>query len=99
MRTHVFVLAAFLAGLAGAIVTLSGSVSPNMALDAIINAFVVVIIGGLGSLTGAFLAAMLVGVAESLGILWVPQASIAIVFFVLVAVLAVRPQGLMGHKT
>ena len=50
--------------------------------------------GGLGSVRGAFLGAMLVGVAEALGILWVPQASLAIVFAVLVAVLAWRPQGL-----
>ncbi len=98
LRTGVFVLAAFFAGLAGAVATLSGSVSPNMAFDSIISAFVVVIIGGLGSLPGAFLAAMLVGVAEALGILWVPRASIAIVFVVLVAVLALRPQGLMGAR-
>ena len=47
-------------------------------------------------LSGAFIAAFLIGVAEALGILWVPQASLAIVFAVLVVVLAVRPQGLCG---
>ena len=95
--TGVFVLSAFFAGLAGAIVTLAGSASPALALDSIVRAFVVVIIGGLGSLRGAFAGAMLVGVAEALGILWVPEASLAIVFAVLVAVLAVRPHGLMGR--
>jgi branched-chain amino acid transport system permease protein len=60
---------------------------------------VVVVIGGLGSLGGAFIASMLVGVAEAVGILWVPQASLAIVFAVLVIVLALRPQGILGQKT
>ncbi len=97
--TAVLVMSAFFAGLAGAIVTLSGSVSPALALDSIIRAFVVVVIGGLGSLRGAFIGAMLVGLAESLGILWVPEASLAIVFAVLVGVLALRPHGLFGEAT
>jgi branched-subunit amino acid ABC-type transport system permease component len=96
--TTVFVIAAFFAGLAGALTTLQGSVGPGLAVDTIIRAFVVVVIGGLGSLSGAFIAAFLVGVAEALGILWVPSASLAIVFAVLVLVLAVRPQGIMGHR-
>jgi branched-subunit amino acid ABC-type transport system permease component len=95
--TTVFVIAAFLAGFAGAMTTLRGSVSPDLAVDTIIRAFVVVVVGGLGSLSGAFVAAFLIGVAEALGILWVPQASLAIVFAVLVIVLAIRPQGLMGR--
>ena len=95
--TGVFVIAAFFAGLAGAMVTLQGSVSLDLAVDSIIRAFVVVVIGGLGSLSGAFIAALLVGVAEALGAFWVPQASLAIVFAVLVLVLAVRPQGLRGR--
>jgi branched-subunit amino acid ABC-type transport system permease component len=94
--TGVFVIAAFFAGLAGAMVTLQGSISLDLAVDSIIRAFVVVVIGGLGSLSGAFIAALLVGVAEALGAFWVPQASLAIVFAVLVIVLAVRPQGLRG---
>jgi len=94
--TAVFVIAAFFAGLGGASRTLQGTVSLDLAVDAIILAFVVVVIGGLGSLSGAFIAALLVGVSEALGILWVPQASLAIVFAVLVVVLAIRPQGLRG---
>jgi branched-subunit amino acid ABC-type transport system permease component len=95
--TGVFVIAAFLAGFAGALTLLRGSASPDLAVDVIIRAFVVVVVGGLGSLSGAFIAAFLIGVAEALGILWVPQASLAIVFAVLVIVLAVRPQGLRGR--
>lgn len=94
--TLVLVISSFFAGLAGAIVTLSGAVTSAMAFNTILQAFVVVIIGGLGSIRGAFVGAMLVGVAESLGLLWIPQASLAMVFAVLVAVLAIRPQGLFG---
>lgn len=94
--TGVFVIAAFFAGLAGAIGTFQGYIEPQQGVDVIIRAFVVVVIGGLGSLSGAFIASMLVGVAEALGILWVPQASLAIVFAVLVVILAIRPQGLRG---
>ena len=97
--TGVFVLAAFFAGLAGAMLTLRGFISPDIAVDTVIRAFVIVVIGGLGSVAGAFIAAMLVGVAEAVGILWVPQASLAIVFAVLVVVLAIRPQGLLGKST
>jgi branched-chain amino acid transport system permease protein len=97
--TGVFALGCFFAGLAGAAVTLQGAIGPGIAVDAIIRAFVIIVLGGLGSLAGAFIASLLVGVAEAVGILWVPEASLAIVFAVLVAVLAVRPQGLLGTRT
>ena len=97
--TGVFAIGCFFAGLAGSVATLYGSIGPDMGVDAIIKAFVVIVIGGLGSLAGAFIASMLVGVAEAIGVLWVPEASLAIVFVVLVVVLAVRPQGLLGERT
>jgi branched-chain amino acid transport system permease protein len=98
LYTGVFALGCFFAGLAGALVTLQGAIGPDLAVNSIIRAFVVIVLGGLGSLGGAFVASFVVGVAEALGILWVPPASIAIVFAVLVAVLAVRPQGLFGAR-
>jgi branched-chain amino acid transport system permease protein len=94
--TGVFVIAAVVAGLAGSVTTFQGSIEPGAGIDAIIRAFVIVVIGGLGSLSGAFIACMVVGVAEALGGFWVPQASLAIVFAVLVVVLAIRPLGLRG---
>jgi branched-chain amino acid transport system permease protein len=93
--TGVFVIAAFLAGFAGALFSFEGSVNPGNG-DIIIRAFIVVVIGGLGSISGAFIASMLVGVTEALGALWVPSVSIAIVYGILVLVLAIRPQGLRG---
>ncbi len=97
--TGVFALASFFAGLAGGAILIQGFFGPDLGIDAIIRAFVIVVIGGMGSLAGAFVASFLVGVAEALGILWVPEASIAIVFAVLVIVLATRPQGLLGSRT
>ena len=95
LYTGVFVMGAFLAGFAGSLATFEGAVRPTDG-DIIIRAFIVVVIGGLGSISGAFIASMLVGVFEALGTLWLPSANIAIVFAILVLVLAVRPQGLRG---
>lgn len=99
LYTVVFAIGAFLAGLAGAAISSQGAVAPGMDIDVIIRAFVVVVIGGLGNLWGALVASLLVGIAEALGILWVPSASLVVVFGLLVIVLAVRPQGLLARTT
>ena len=96
--TGVFALGAVFAGLAGGIVAARGSVVDGMDVDVIVLAFVIVVIGGMGSLKGAAVAALLVGVSQSLGVLWIPNQSLALVFGVLVVVLAVRPEGLFGER-
>jgi len=68
LYTGVFALGCFFAGLAGALVTLQGAIGPGLAVDSIIKAFVVIVLGGLGSLSGAFIASFLVGVAEAVGV-------------------------------
>jgi branched-subunit amino acid ABC-type transport system permease component len=68
----------------------------GMDVDIIIQAFAVVIIGGLGSLVGTAVGALLVGITFAMGILFVPQAAMAMVFVVMVAVLVWRPYGLFG---
>jgi branched-chain amino acid transport system permease protein len=65
-------------------------------VDIIVQSFAVVIIGGLGSLVGTAVGAVLVGVTFALGIVAVPNAAMAIVFLVMVAVLMWRPYGLFG---
>jgi branched-chain amino acid transport system permease protein len=94
--TGVFALGAFLAGAAGAAVTPMAGASLGIDIAVILKAFIVVVIGGLGSIRGALIGSILVGVAEAFGILWVPQASLAIVFAVLVIALVLRPQGIFG---
>jgi branched-chain amino acid transport system permease protein len=94
--TSVFALGAGLAGIGGALVLPQGSANLQMDLSVITDAFVVVVVGGLGSLTGAYLAAMLIGVLQALGIVLLPKATLVIVFVVMACVLIVRPNGLLG---
>lgn len=94
--TIVFAVGAGLAGMAGAIVAPSGAVGLGMDIDIIIEAFAVTIIGGLGSITGAFVGALLVGVADSFGILLAPRLAVAFIFLAMAIVLAIKPSGLFG---
>jgi branched-chain amino acid transport system permease protein len=95
--TAVFALGAALAGLGGALALPDGSANLQLDLAVITDAFVVVVVGGLGSITGAYLASLLIGVLQALGILLVPRLTLVIVFVVMAAVLVLRPQGLLGR--
>ncbi len=95
--TSVFALGAGLAGIGGALVLPQGSANLQMDLSVITDAFVVVVVGGLGSLTGAYLAAVLIGVLQALGIVLLPKATLVVVFVVMACVLIVRPHGLLGR--
>jgi branched-chain amino acid transport system permease protein len=95
--TAVFALGAALAGLGGALGLPDGSANLQLDLSVITDAFVVVVVGGLGSITGAYLASLLIGVLQALGILAVPKLTLVIVFVVMAAVLVLRPQGLLGR--
>ncbi|OHC83528.1 MAG: hypothetical protein A3G73_08890 [Rhodospirillales bacterium RIFCSPLOWO2_12_FULL_67_15] len=96
--TAVFALAAWLAGMAGVLSAPLAGAALGSDLDAVIDAFVVVVVGGLGSIPGAFLAALLVGMVRSFGILVIPQFAMAFVFGLMALVLIVRPTGLLGRK-
>ncbi|WP_171173477.1 ABC transporter permease [Ruegeria sp. HKCCD8929] len=91
-----FVLGAFLAGLGGALQIPREAVSLQMDLSIIGEAFVVVVIGGMGSVSGAFVAAVLISVLNAFAILVFPQISIVLPFVVMAVVLIVRPYGLFG---
>lgn len=91
-----FVLGAFLAGLGGALQIPREAASLQMDLSVIGEAFVVVVIGGMGSVSGAFVAAVLISVLNAFAILIFPQVSIVLPFLVMAAVLIVRPYGLFG---
>lgn len=92
-----FVLGSALAGLGGALQIPREAVSLQMDLSIIGEAFVVVVIGGMGSVTGAFVAAVLISVLNAFAILFFPQISIVLPFVVMAAVLIVRPYGLFGR--
>lgn len=95
--TTVFALGAALAGLGGALALPDRSANLQMDLGAITDAFVVVVIGGLGSVPGAYLAAVLIGELQAFGIVLIPQATLVLAFAVMALVLAVRPNGLLGR--
>lgn len=88
-----------LAGLAGVVAAPFLSLSPSMGSDVLIDSFVVVVIGGLGSLAGAFIAAMLLGQVQALGAVWMSGTSVLLPFAIMVAILLWRPSGLAGNRT
>ncbi|QOZ35760.1 ABC transporter permease [Bradyrhizobium sp. CCBAU 53421] len=94
--TSVFALGVFLAALGGALQIPRDAVNHAMDLRVIVEVFVVVVIGGLGSIIGAFVAAVLVSELNAFGILIFPKISIILVFLVMAVVLIVRPWGLFG---
>jgi len=97
LYTGVFVLASFLGGLGGALISPMRATTPGMDTEVIVEAFVVVVIGGLGSFWGTFLGALIYGQVLSFGILFFPRFSIFAVFALMAAVLIVRPWGLLGR--
>jgi branched-chain amino acid transport system permease protein len=94
--TSVFAFGAMLAGLGGALQLPREAVNLHMDLSMISEVFVVVVVGGLGSVTGAYLAAVLIGILHAFGILIFPKITLVLVFLVMAVVLVVRPYGLMG---
>jgi len=97
LYTWVFMLASFLGGLGGALISPMRATTPGMDTEVIVEAFVVVVIGGLGSLWGTFLGAVVYGQVLSFGILFFPRFSIFAVFALMAAVLIIRPWGLLGR--
>ena len=95
--TSVFALGAGLAGLAGVLSLPDASANPALDLGIITEAFDVVVVGGLGSVTGAYLAALLIGVLQAFGVVFLPKATLVLVFVVMAGVLALRPNGLLGR--
>jgi branched-chain amino acid transport system permease protein len=101
-RIHLltFALGSALAGISGALITPATYAMPAMGFNYTLYAFSVVIIGGLGSTWGAVLAGFLLGIAESVSVVWLPSGYNAIVGPVLMlVVLILRPQGLLGRIT
>ncbi len=97
LYTGVFMLGSFLGGLGGALVTPVKTIVPGMDVEIIVEAFIVVVIGGLGSFWGTFLGALIYGQVLAFGILIFPRFSIFSVFALMAVVLILRPWGLLGR--
>ncbi len=91
-----FAIGCFMAGLGGAIVVPSQAAVLGMGIDALILAFVVVVIGGLGSLEGALVGALLVSFVRTAGIQFFPEVELAALYLIAAVVLLIRPTGLFG---
>jgi branched-chain amino acid transport system permease protein len=94
--TTAFAAGSFLAGLAGALVTPIKTVVPGMDVEIIVEAFIVIVIGGLGSLWGTLIGALIYGQFLSFGILIFPRFSIFAVYALMAIILIIRPWGLFG---
>lgn len=93
-----FGVGAWLAGLAGVVGGPYMLTHPGMAAIILVDLFVVVVVGGLGSIPGALLAAILIGQIQSFGILFLPQFALFFQFILLAAVLILKPEGLLGES-
>ncbi|MBM6594783.1 ABC transporter permease [Microvirga pudoricolor] len=95
--TGTLFLGAFLAGLGGALQVPRVAANTGMDLSVIAECFVVTVVGGMGSVPGAFLAALVIGQLQAFGILIFPKSTLVVVFLLMAAVLVVRPYGFFGR--
>ena len=93
-----FMLGSAFAGLAGALVVPTTPAVLGMGMDPLIMAFIVVVIGGLGSLKGAFLGSIIVGLTRSFTIAYFAELEMPLLFLIAVVILVIRPEGLFGQK-
>jgi branched-chain amino acid transport system permease protein len=93
-----FALGSWLAGIAGAIATPITGLTPSMGFDILPVTFVVVVIAGLGSIMGAIGAGILIGIAQSLTTIWVPEAANVVIYLLMGLTIMLRPQGLFGKR-
>jgi len=94
----IFAFGAALSGFAGVIAGPLLTTYPGMAAEILVDAFVVIVIGGMGSLGGAVVASLLIGQLQAFGVLLIPKLSMALIYMLMAAVLVIRPSGLFGEE-
>jgi branched-chain amino acid transport system permease protein len=94
--TAVFVVGCILAGLGGALASPYRAIQPSMGENIIVQSFIVVVIGGIGSFPGTLAAALLLGIVDSLAFLYIPSIRLFIPYLLMIAILLWRPTGLFG---
>ncbi|NIO21113.1 MAG: branched-chain amino acid ABC transporter permease [Candidatus Aenigmarchaeota archaeon] len=97
LGTFAFVLGAALAGLAGALVVPTTAALLGFGMEPLILAFIVVVVGGLGSLKGALVGSLIVGQTRSIGIVIFPEIELALLFLIAAVILVAKPEGLFGR--
>ena len=95
--TGVFMLGAWLAGLAGSLWPPVSVVALGSDMAVVIDCFIIVVIGGLGSLSGAFVGAIILGLTTAFGLYLIPKLAVAFGFILMIIILMLRPYGLMGE--
>jgi branched-chain amino acid transport system permease protein len=96
--TIVFLFGGFLAGLGGVVASPILGIYPSMEFQTLILALVVLVVGGLNSIAGTFLASLLIGLAETFSRYLIPELSLFLIFGLMAVILVVRPNGLLGKK-
>lgn len=96
LYTATFAAGAFLAAVAGALAAPMVSLTPSMGSQIIVEVFAVVVIGGLGSLPGSLIGALIVGEFEAFGILVSPELAMPMLYLLMAVILIIRPAGLLG---
>lgn len=99
VSAKVMLIGGFLAGLGGALAAPTIALTPDLSSTFIIQAFAVVVVGGLGSFYGALIAALVLGVTESIVVTFVPSLSGIAFYLTMFAILVLRPQGLLGRSS
>ncbi|MFC4670980.1 branched-chain amino acid ABC transporter permease [Seohaeicola nanhaiensis] len=99
LRLAVFAFGAAMAGLAGIIMAPIWGLRPHIGVDVVIPAFLIIVIGGVGSFWGAVIAAMLVGLSVGVAGAYAPAWSLLSMYLLLIAVIGLRARGLMGRKS
>jgi branched-chain amino acid transport system permease protein len=98
LRSLNFGLGIFLAGLAGVLAGGQIGLNPNLGDDLLMPAFIAIIVGGVGSMTGTLFGGLLIGVASAVTTVWWPAGSDVVMYLIMTLVLLVRPRGLLGEE-
>jgi branched-chain amino acid transport system permease protein len=98
LRSLNFAVGIYLAGVAGVLAAGQIGLNPNMGDDLLMPAFIAIIVGGVGSLTGTLCGGLLIGVASALTTVFLPSAQEAVIYVILAVVILIRPRGLMGEE-
>ena len=98
INRYVFAVGIALAALAGIVVSPISTVFPGMGDSMLILSFVVIVVGGIGSITGAAIGALLIGLTDTFGKVFFPSVSSILIYVLMAAVLVWRPNGILGRR-